>query len=703
VCSSLPEWHPSLLEVAAMALACMGSEGLLLDIAVDQQGTLYGCSLDNRVYRAPAVRTAGGAWELVAGPSVSGITVCDGIIYGIGPEQRVVGQHLSSMNPSSPWQDVAKKWIVSFAIDQSQPRCAFGVGANGFLFRQWLEEPLSPAGNWTHVVLGMKQNCMTRIAVDDEGGRLFAVRREQFRFNVWWRPLDDLKGLLRPAAQWHCVIGSDAYQYPLAIAVGAGYLYMLACGGSVVLRQSLAMLTLGTCCWEEVCRLRPQLPPPPTPALLALPAPALLALPALAPLALPCLSPLHETSEHEVDGRPGGPCQGCLWRDAEIASMKQQLDDLMVMHERLRQHHQRIVEMQTVPPPPPSPQPSPGSLHGASGAEAELPPPPPPRPSGPPLVSLREGSEAEADSPLPPPRPVGPPPGWRGPPNPAVSHVAGFWTASVATTNPLIDGSGPDDDDKQVANEEEQEEEEDEDEEEEQEQRPQPARELVREQLRILHAAQRGASQLDPSQNPGAHLSWRRTLTSQPVDSLKFTHEDISGSFRLGRQPGAGKPLLELTQELFDGKVKPSDLPALVAVRHSGSLWVVYGNRRLKALKSFQKLRPAVRVEAPVHVHDIMRSEAVKLFAKFVLSATTWDGGLDASFRAAGPRTSASWQLWGGDERCDPTWRWDSWEDRGKKDDSRGSTSWHDEGWGGWTSEGWPSDAWTFSWTDRPL
>ena len=75
--------------------------------------------------------------------------------------------------------------------------------------------------------------------------------------------------------------------------------------------------------------------------------------------------------------------------------------------------------------------------------------------------------------------------------------------------------------------------------------------------------------ELDPSVNPSLERRW--------------AHQ----AFRNGEH--GGKSVLDLKEKLRQGIM---DIPSLVAVRHRGSLWLVFGNRRLKMLKELELEEP---------------------------------------------------------------------------------------------------------------
>ena len=122
-------------------------------------------------------------------------------------------------------------------------------------------------------------------------------------------------------------------------------------------------------------------------------------------------------------------------------------------------------------------------------------------------------------------------------------------------------------------------------------------------QIARLKEASSGVRDLDPAQNPAAAQRWQDQLQWCPVMSLWHTHSDVSSVFANGEH--RGQSVDDLRKGLVEGKVDPGNLPPLVAVQHGGHLWVVFGNRRLKALKQFaERSESPGDIQARVIVHD---------------------------------------------------------------------------------------------------
>ena len=143
----------------------------------------------------------------------------------------------------------------------------------------------------------------------------------------------------------------------------------------------------------------------------------------------------------------------------------------------------------------------------------------------------------------------------------------------------------------------------------------------------LLKTLARGAcTRFDPSRNV-------RLLTQSfsmcRVMDLHFTHSDVSRTFLHG--PHKGEHVVDLVHKLQTGTVTPSNLPPLVVVVVAGANWVVYGNRRLKALREFAATSH-LQVKAKCIMHDAMECNGA-LLAKFLLAWSTCNGGKSATFR----------------------------------------------------------------------
>eukprot|EP00929_Paragymnodinium_shiwhaense_P061420 TRINITY_DN30679_c0_g2_i1.p1 TRINITY_DN30679_c0_g2~~TRINITY_DN30679_c0_g2_i1.p1 ORF type:complete len:816 (-),score=84.49 TRINITY_DN30679_c0_g2_i1:113-2560(-) len=145
-----------------------------------------------------------------------------------------------------------------------------------------------------------------------------------------------------------------------------------------------------------------------------------------------------------------------------------------------------------------------------------------------------------------------------------------------------------------------------------------------RPQLDLLFSLAGRAWKLDPTKNPAASTKWAGKIKHVCVKHLKYCHASINPQFRNGKHQGSD--IATLTTELRHHFVRPEDLPPLVGVKWQGSIWVVEGNRRLKALADFSE-----EAAPRVIVHNItdgsLRQFQAPLVAKLLLAMTTKTGG----------------------------------------------------------------------------
>ena len=143
----------------------------------------------------------------------------------------------------------------------------------------------------------------------------------------------------------------------------------------------------------------------------------------------------------------------------------------------------------------------------------------------------------------------------------------------------------------------------------------------------LLETLARGAcTRFDPSRNVRL---LKQSFSMCRVMDLHFTHSDVSRTFLHG--PHKGEHVVDLVHKLQTGAVTPSDLPPLVVVVVAGANWVVYGNRRLKALREFAATS-RLQVKAKCIMHDATECNGA-LLAKFLLAWSTCNGGKSATFR----------------------------------------------------------------------
>lgn len=97
----------------------------------------------------------------------------------------------------------------------------------------------------------------------------------------------------------------------------------------------------------------------------------------------------------------------------------------------------------------------------------------------------------------------------------------------------------------------------------------------------------------------------------------------------------SGKRVRQLTDEILAGRTSVSRITPLVAVLIEGSHWVVFGNRRLRALKDAHEMRPrdARTLRVPCIIHDAGAGPVpLPVVAKLLLSMTTDNNGESAPF-----------------------------------------------------------------------
>ena len=149
--------------------------------------------------------------------------------------------------------------------------------------------------------------------------------------------------------------------------------------------------------------------------------------------------------------------------------------------------------------------------------------------------------------------------------------------------------------------------------------------------ITMLHQFAKGGSRYDPSHGDDALTRGSHLACDVDVAELRHTQQTISSKFRQGAH--GGMPVLELSRRLYLGIVDAHDITPLVAVKLEGKVWVVHGNRRLMALKEFQRLSgQTVHVRCIVYnpaSHDDVPQQVV---AKLLLHASTRTDGLVVEF-----------------------------------------------------------------------
>lgn len=157
----------------------------------------------------------------------------------------------------------------------------------------------------------------------------------------------------------------------------------------------------------------------------------------------------------------------------------------------------------------------------------------------------------------------------------------------------------------------------------------------------LLRSFARDASRLDPAQRPEATAEWRDSIEIVKIDDLLQSHDTVAAKFSNGLH--AGQSVDSLVDKLCAGVASVSDLPHLVVARHRENgvdrLWVVFGNRRLKAMREARRRGWTVQ-DLHCIVHDIDErsylcetSQLIPFFCKYLLARTSHTGA-EAPFRS---------------------------------------------------------------------
>lgn len=103
-----------------------------------------------------------------------------------------------------------------------------------------------------------------------------------------------------------------------------------------------------------------------------------------------------------------------------------------------------------------------------------------------------------------------------------------------------------------------------------------------------------------------------------PVDKIRYSHSHISSQFRNG--PHSGNPISTLADALEYGKVQVEGMVMFGAML--GDMVVTFNNRRLWALKEFQRRCPGRVVKAPIRIFQLC-----PVTAKFVMAYSSSNQG----------------------------------------------------------------------------
>ncbi len=101
----------------------------------------------------------------------------------------------------------------------------------------------------------------------------------------------------------------------------------------------------------------------------------------------------------------------------------------------------------------------------------------------------------------------------------------------------------------------------------------------------LLKSLASQASALDPARNCNeeAATKWGHVTVFRPAAKLLQTHSNVHEHFAHGDHEG--ESMEELTEKLINGTVSSLSLKPLVVAKLAEQEWVVFGNRRLKAVQ----------------------------------------------------------------------------------------------------------------------
>lgn len=161
-------------------------------------------------------------------------------------------------------------------------------------------------------------------------------------------------------------------------------------------------------------------------------------------------------------------------------------------------------------------------------------------------------------------------------------------------------------------------------------------------QIQFLNDLSKGKGMdMDPSRQPTALATWKHLLKTVDVDQLRHTHNQVSAKFRHGEHKG--QRVSDLTKKLKNHEVQIEDITPMVCLRWNQVVWVICGNRRLKALQDFAKSQPnhGNAFHRPIRVKCLVHPDPKKappgLIAKFLLAWDTTCHGMKALVRGRQP------------------------------------------------------------------
>lgn len=143
---------------------------------------------------------------------------------------------------------------------------------------------------------------------------------------------------------------------------------------------------------------------------------------------------------------------------------------------------------------------------------------------------------------------------------------------------------------------------------------------------------------LDPARDDRAETTYAWLIREIDVSRLRYSHDNISRKFLHGQHKGQN--VETLSYDLWYDRLRTADVKPLVAVSWKGVIWVICGNRRCHAMKSYVDWlgsRNSMPVpKARVILHDFPRLSGIRdeqvrwaFMLKAVSSMSTRSGGLD--------------------------------------------------------------------------
>lgn len=142
------------------------------------------------------------------------------------------------------------------------------------------------------------------------------------------------------------------------------------------------------------------------------------------------------------------------------------------------------------------------------------------------------------------------------------------------------------------------------------------------------------AWQLDPARNPAAKDQWRNFIKPCAIMSLRHTHNNVDARFGHGEHKG--QLVSDCTDMLAKGMMQPNALTTMVAAQWDKEVYVVFGNRRLKALQDACSRGMRTRCVDCI-VHDLSDNTLGELKAaflcKFLSAMSTNNGGTAVDLR----------------------------------------------------------------------